>query len=210
MKNTKGITLIALIITIIVMLILVAVSIRVALNTGLFQSAATKNWKTAQDEEANGGRIIIGDKEYASIEDYIAANNNDSDSAWDKILEDANKNPEKYRHPDQQDTNKDIGIGTDGKPVNLDYWYYDITNVFNEQPEEVMTLIQMQSSGYVGGYNPAEIENGEIKGKVPQYIKRAEDDTFYPVESMYHTFFACNLVHAPEIPTTVKYMNICF
>ena len=74
MKNTKGITLIALIITIIVMLILVAVSISVALNTGLFKSAgdATKNWKSAQDAEANvGSEIKIGDKTYSSIEDYI-------------------------------------------------------------------------------------------------------------------------------------------
>ena len=74
MKNTKGITLIALIITIIVMLILVAVSISVALNTGLFKSAgdATKNWKSAQDAEANvGSEIKIGDKTYASIEDYL-------------------------------------------------------------------------------------------------------------------------------------------
>ncbi|MBO4816377.1 MAG: hypothetical protein J5507_05705 [Clostridia bacterium] len=45
MKNEKGITLIALIITIIVMLILVAVTINVALNGGLFQKA-----KTAQEE----------------------------------------------------------------------------------------------------------------------------------------------------------------
>ena len=51
MKNTKGITLIALIITIIVMLILVAVNISVALNTGLFKSAgdAKKNCKSSQD-----------------------------------------------------------------------------------------------------------------------------------------------------------------
>ena len=73
-ENTKGITLIALIITIIIMLILVAVSISVALNTGLFKSAgdATKNWKSAQDAEANAGsEIKIGDKTYASIEDYL-------------------------------------------------------------------------------------------------------------------------------------------
>ena len=73
-KNKSGITLIALIITIIVMLILVAVSISVALNTGLFKSAgdATKNWKSAQDAEANvGAEIKIGDKTYSSIEEYI-------------------------------------------------------------------------------------------------------------------------------------------
>ena len=73
MKNTKGITLIALIITIIVMLILVAVSISVALNTGLFKSAgdATQNWKTAQDAESKM-QIEIDGKKYDSVEDYIA------------------------------------------------------------------------------------------------------------------------------------------
>ena len=86
MKNTKGITLIALIITIIVMLILVAVSISVALNTGLFKSAgdATKNWKSAQDTEANvGSEIKIGDKTYSSIEDYVEGK--------EKLPEDAGK-----------------------------------------------------------------------------------------------------------------------
>ena len=72
MKKNRGITLIALIITIIVMLILVAVSISVALNTGLFKSAsdATKNWKTAQEEESNMP-IEIGGKKYNSVEEYL-------------------------------------------------------------------------------------------------------------------------------------------
>ena len=72
MKKTKGITLIALIITIMVMLILVAVSISIALNTGLFKSAgdATKNWKTAQEEEKDG-KQLIGDKEYNLVEEYM-------------------------------------------------------------------------------------------------------------------------------------------
>ena len=42
LKNKKGITLIALIITIIVMLILVGVTINVALNGGLFETAPNK------------------------------------------------------------------------------------------------------------------------------------------------------------------------
>ena len=72
MKKNRGITLIALIITIIVMLILVAVSISIALNTGLFKSAsdATKNWKTAQEEESKM-QIEIGGKKYDSIDDYL-------------------------------------------------------------------------------------------------------------------------------------------
>ena len=76
-KNTsKGITLIALVITIIVMLILVAVTIQIAVNGGLFEYAgrATGDTKNAIDEENNlaTGRVEVDGKVYESIEDYIA------------------------------------------------------------------------------------------------------------------------------------------
>ena len=51
MKNSKGITLIALIITIIVMIILVAVTVNVALNGGLFGKAETATTKTTREIE---------------------------------------------------------------------------------------------------------------------------------------------------------------
>lgn len=56
MKEQKGITLVALVITIIVMLILVAVSVTVALKGGLFTSA--KNAATNTNVEAEGERQI--------------------------------------------------------------------------------------------------------------------------------------------------------
>lgn len=54
MKEQKGITLVALIITIIVMLILVAVTISIALNGGIFDTArrASKETKAATVKEA--------------------------------------------------------------------------------------------------------------------------------------------------------------
>ena len=66
MKKNKGITLIALIITIIVMLILVAVSVNILIKSNLIGNAekATNAYKTATEEEANGGKIKIGDIEY--------------------------------------------------------------------------------------------------------------------------------------------------
>ena len=78
-KNTnKGITLIALIITIIVMLVLVAVTISMAVNGGIFNYAgkAVSDMQNAIDLEQQlaDGKIKIGDKWYASIDDYI--NNN--------------------------------------------------------------------------------------------------------------------------------------
>jgi len=51
MKNKNGITLIALIITIIVMLILVGVTVTVALNGGLFKTAKTATGKTELERD---------------------------------------------------------------------------------------------------------------------------------------------------------------
>jgi len=83
MKNQKGITLIALIITIIVMLILVGVSVTVALNGGLFKTAqeAAKKTETAKQEELTTG--------IALTEYYLAKANNETTagSMQDYVLE---------------------------------------------------------------------------------------------------------------------------
>ena len=72
MKRNKGITLIALIITIIVMLILVAVSVNILIKSNLIGTAekTVNKYKTASEEE-NSGVIEINGKKYNSIEDYI-------------------------------------------------------------------------------------------------------------------------------------------
>lgn len=77
MKNQKGITLVALVITIIVMLILVAVSITIALNGNLFgiTKEAAKNTQNAINEEqglANGQATINGT--LVNIDEYSNIN----------------------------------------------------------------------------------------------------------------------------------------
>lgn len=76
LENKKGITLIALVITIIVMLILVAVTITVAVNGGLFdyaRKAASDTEKAKQDElKIAEGQIEVDGKKYDSPEDFIA------------------------------------------------------------------------------------------------------------------------------------------
>ena len=74
--NQKGITLIALIITIIVMLILVSVSITIAVNNGLFKAAqsAAQNTTGARDNElvlANAQVNIVGEAGAQSIDAYV-------------------------------------------------------------------------------------------------------------------------------------------
>lgn len=76
MKGQKGITLIALVITIIVMLILVAVTITMAINGGLFAKAKEAGTKTnaateAEQSLANGTASVNGVGNDMSIDDIV-------------------------------------------------------------------------------------------------------------------------------------------
>ena len=73
MRKNNGITLIALIITIIVMLILVAVSVNVVIKSNLIGTAekTVDKYNKAAEEEGNSGLIEIAGKKYNSIEDYM-------------------------------------------------------------------------------------------------------------------------------------------
>ena len=75
MKSNKGITLIALVITIIVMLILVGVTINMAVNGRLFNYAknGVSDTQAALNNEIKLGEggIVVNGKEYASIDEYL-------------------------------------------------------------------------------------------------------------------------------------------
>lgn len=78
MKGQKGITLIALVITIIVMLILVGVSVTVALNGGLFDTAKNAvdrtNEELVKENELDSGKVTVTidgeEKEVNILEEY--------------------------------------------------------------------------------------------------------------------------------------------
>ena len=84
LKQNKGITLVALIITIIIMLILVAVSVNVLIKSNLIGTAekTVNKYSKAAEEESNGGTIEINGKKYASIEDYIEGNEQYDPDGW--------------------------------------------------------------------------------------------------------------------------------
>ena len=73
-NRNKGITLVALIITIVVMLILVAVSVNILIKSNLIGTAekTVDKYNKVAEEEGNSGVIEIDGKKYASIEDYLA------------------------------------------------------------------------------------------------------------------------------------------
>ncbi len=80
MRKEKGITLIALIITIIVMLILVAVSVSILINSGLIGKAKSgaKEYKNQSEQEANLDSFTYvdenGTNHTTSIDDFTNLN----------------------------------------------------------------------------------------------------------------------------------------
>ena len=72
-RKEKGITLVALIITIIVMLILVGVSVQVVINSDLIGTAQDAGDRTEAkyQEEGNMSEITVGNTTYESIDKYL-------------------------------------------------------------------------------------------------------------------------------------------
>ena len=74
MKRNSGITLIALIVTIIIMLILAAVTIKILLDTGIIdraQEAADETELAYQRESKTGENLNIGGSTYNNIDEYV-------------------------------------------------------------------------------------------------------------------------------------------
>lgn len=80
MKGQKGITLVALVITIIVMLILVGVSVTIALNGGLFDTAnSAKNQTGAaltQENDLDAGKVNVDNQIFNNAQEYVIHFNN--------------------------------------------------------------------------------------------------------------------------------------
>ena len=94
-NKNKGITLVALIITIVVMLILVAVSVNVIIKSNLIGTAekTVNKYKTVAEEESNGGVIEINGKKYNSIKDYMVGKEKMPDiKAGEKASKNSNYN----------------------------------------------------------------------------------------------------------------------
>ena len=194
-QNEKGITLIALVVTIVVLLILAAVSISMlAGENGIIRQAQEAKEETESAE-------IEENEKLDNLEKYIEeAVGGDK---WESILPDANSNPEKYKSTEQL-SSEYIAIGTDGKPVNMDLW--------NPTKLEDGRFSLGSESNY--GYKKTYLQDcvdGRISGTVPQYIYNEELGCFKEVIRMFYTFQNHeDLKYAPEIPNSVTIMKSTF
>lgn len=188
----RGITLIALVVTIIVLLILAGVTIATLTgDNGILTRAQEAKNKT---EEAQKNEEDILNSYEDKINEYTGVD-------WDTALADAKK------HPDQK-TSTAVGVGTDGKAVNMDFWEYTLLEdgTYTLNDDETLVENETRTTGYTGN-----ILNGKIEGTIPTYISEDNGLTFKPVTSMYCTFIDCSeLITFPQIPYTITDMESTF
>ena len=110
-------------------------------------------------------------------------------------------------HPEQSADNKDRAIGTDGKAVNLDLWLIRITDEANG---EIALSNSNGSTGNGPAYASKQLENGKIKGTIPQYIYVESNKKVYTVTGLISTFVGLDITESPIIPTTVTNMENTF
>ena len=196
MKKTnvkeKGITLIALVITIVILLILAGIAIAsLTGDNGLF----------ARARQARQNTLDAQNKENETLEGYEDAITSTVGVDWEYALTNATK------HPDQK-TSTAIGVGTDGKAVNMDLWEYtfdDGTNGYGLNDSSSLTTTE--SANASKGYNGTDFNNIVI----PQYISIDEGENWIPVTNLDWTFFNCTeLIKIDNLPSTVISMEYTF
>ena len=189
-KENKGITLMALVITIIVLLILVGVTIvAISGENGIIQRAVEAREETEKAEKIEQNTLNSYED---TINEYMGID-------WDRVLENAEK------HPDQK-TSTAIGVGTDGRAVNMDLWEYTKLDDGTYALNDADSLITTSTAGYTGN-----IVDGKIEGTIPQYIKDETDNDFVEVTSIEWLFYEnTKLEISPILPNTLTNMKDAF
>ena len=249
-KSSKGITLIALVITIIVLLILAGVSIATLTgDNGILTRAQDAKNKTEEAEDIEKIRLAvseaqIGENGYQKLDqnnlqeaidnqfegrDVVVSDNGDGtftisclDTLKDYIISDNsieegidwNEAMANAVTPESQDEERNegiIGIGTDGKPVDMDLWEYTLLEdgTYCLNTKETING-ENKTAGYLG-----DIIDGRIVGSIPQYIYNGK---WIQVTSLYRTFQGAlsnneNLIkmnEIPDIPSTVTFLELTF
>ena len=248
-KKQGGITLIALVITVIVLLILSTITINALSGDNGILKRATEakentqisqekeivqlavvnvvkdnkrmnqsNLQSEMDKQYKEGKTIVSDNGDSTFSVIFVDSNREYDVVsgevksgknWSEIKQNA-KAPEEQK---EERNNGVIGIGTDGKSVNMDLWEYtlkDGTYTLNDIDDINDTNGANETKGYLG-----KIIDGKIQGTVPMYIKAKTDKDFVPVTSLRDTFINLkndfdDFVTTPEIPSTVTNMQSTF
>ena len=139
-----------------------------------------------------------------TLKDYIISRNEIEEGInWNEAM----KNAVAPESQEQERNNGVIGIGTDGKPVDMDLWEYALLNDGTFGLNDMNSLLDInKNKGYLGDFN-----NGEIIGTIPQYISIDSGKTFQPVTNLTATFCEIQELNImPTIPNTVTILTNTF
>ena len=118
-STNNGITLIALVVTIIVLLILAGISIQMLTGqSGILTQAqeAQRRTEIAQADE---------EQKLEQMEQWMEEQK-ENKGETKNVLEDFTKNPNKYKKPSSQTETDDVGISENGTVLDMDLWDYEI------------------------------------------------------------------------------------
>ena len=202
------------------------------IGTNGYQELNQNNLQEALASEFEGRNVIASDNGDGTftiscldtLKDYtISGNNIEEEIDWNEAMANAVV-------PESQDEERNegvIGIGTDGKPVDMDLWEYAFDNVTNGYALNNAKVLQnteynpngtntevVVAAGYLGNIIDLVIDgNNEktIEGTIPQYISTDGGINFVPVTSLYRTFEQNNEISIiNKIPNTVVNMMCAF
>ena len=177
-----------------------------------YQVLGQNNLQEAIDSQFEGREVIVSDNGDGTftvscldtLKDYtISGNNIEEGIDWNEAMANAVA-------PESQDEERNenvIGIGTDGKPVDMDLWEYTILEDGTCGLNDENSIKDVgKNKGYLGEY-----ANGEIIGTIPQYISINNGKTYIPVTNMFATFCEVSeLTTMPIIPSTVNILTNSF
>ena len=213
-RQNAGITLIALVVTIIILLILAGVTVSLVVGqNGLLQRAQTAS-NTMANATANE-QAMMGEME--SEIDRLAQGNGNSEETggidWEEIKRTATK------HPDQTRTDN-IGIDANGNICNLDLWSYgkvddSDTGVWmgsSNESEYIWRCYNPYDDDIYGGntYSVEERQKGDLV--MPQYIKFSDESSFREVVYLGNdAFLDCAHLRTIVLPSTLLHLGgACF
>ena len=172
-----------------------------------YQKLNSNNLQIALDNQFQERDVVVLDNGNGTfivtildtLKDYTITNNKVQERIdWNEVMENAVA-------PESQNEKRNegvIGIGTDGNPVDMDLWQYTLAedNTFALNNEG-------GGPGYLGEFT----SEGEIQGKIPQYISVDNGKNYYEVNDLTRTFSGLvGLKKVPIVPATVRTLRDTF
>ena len=194
----------------------------------ILEAGESKTYRVRIEFDSEATTLPSTDLTYVIVDEIKYTQTKEkADKSVEEIIDEIEVDPDSHRNPDQDSTNRDIGIDEDGNIVNLDWWV-DKKNCTGEKiyylnDEKDGMILGKAMCGfdgtsfdehYTAATSEANIENGEWKLKIPSYIYDDTTSQIYPVVEIAYLFGNATfgwdnrepekkLTKMPKIPDTI-------